>query len=142
MLIFHKPVTSLPPLWRGKLGKSPSASTSTNYSRLCQGQASRPRQPQDPALEHIPDSPGRSPEASLMSRIQWLEAGGWMRWVFVVPTRGFRDHHPQSWPSAQICRSMASGEAHKGCVQSLLPATLLEGWVIIFIYCCRLKHKD
>lgn len=125
LLIFPKPLTSLPPLWRGKLGKSPSASSSINHSAFCQGQACRPQATTGPSSQTHPRQPRKVSRSR--SGIQWLEAGGWMRWLFVVPTRGFRDCHPQSWPSAQISRPMSSGEAHKDYTQSLLPASLLEG---------------
>lgn len=90
-------------------------------------QASRPRGTTAPGSRAISDSPGGTPEASLPLGTRWLEAGGRMRWLFVVPAPGFRDSRPQRWPPAQIRRSVSSGDVAERCPTQSLSAPFPEG---------------
>lgn len=77
--------------------------------------------PGDPFL-HRPQHPclGRAPVLRMAAgpakgslKASLLSGPG--MFVFHGPHPGFCNCHPQSWPSARICRSVSSGKADRGC---------------------------
>lgn len=120
LLAVREPLTSLPPPGGRGLG-DPGGPFLHRPQHPCRGRAPVSRMAAGPAKGCLKASP--------------LSGSG--TFAFHGPHPGFWDCHPQSWPSARICRSVSSGKADSG----LLPLPT-GGWVIIFIHCCRLNTRN
>lgn len=89
------------------------------------GDPGRPflHRPPQPCRGRAPGSPGAAGPANGPLKASLSSGSGTV--AFHGPHPGFRDCHPQSWPSARIFRSVSSGEAGRGCQAP--PRLRLEG---------------
>lgn len=124
---FPKPLASLPLSGEASWENPRLCLRPATTAALCQGRPSRHRVTTGPSLTHISDSPGRT-RARWMLGIRWLEAGeGVDEMAFCGPHPRIPGLSPTKLASAQIRRTVSSGEARKGCTHSLFSASLLEG---------------